>query len=197
MAGRPRTVSDERLLDAVAGAIGKVGPAGLTLAHVAREAGVTTGALVQRFGSKRDLLLAFSRRGTDAFTTKALDLYERAPDPVEGLIAAMSGLAEGDMTPREFSYHLAYLNMEMADDELREPLVDGRTRFRRLIAGFLTDAVDAGLLRVPDVDALAEVLDALWHGTQISWALFRTGTRAGRLRDAITTVLAPYRPVAN
>lgn len=193
MAGRPRTVSDERLLDAVATAIGKVGPAKLTLAHVAREAGVTTGALVQRFGSKRDLLLAFSRRGTDAFTAAARDLYARAPDPVEGLIAALSGLAEGDMTPQEFSYHLAYLNMEMADDELRRPLVDGRARFRELIAGFLTDAVEAGLLRVPDVPALADVLDALWHGTQISWALFRTGTRAERLRDAVTTVLTPYR----
>lgn len=196
MAGRPRTVSDERLLAAVASAIGKAGPADLTLAQVARDAGVTTGALVQRFGSKRGLLLAFSRRGTDEFIDGLQAAYERAADPVEGLIAALVSLVDAEMTPREFAHHLAYLNLELADEELRVPLVGGRTRFRACLAGYLADGVDAGLLRVPDIPALVDVLDALWHGTQISWALFREGTRATHLRSAVTTVLDPYR-VAN
>ena len=198
MAGRPRTVSDERLLAAVAAAVGQVGPARLTLAHVAREAGVTTGALVQRFGSKRGLLLAFSRRGIDEFVAGMRAVYERAPDPVEGLIAVMVSLVGAEMTPREFAHHLAYLNMELADEEMRAPLVAGRARFRECLAAYLADGVGAGLLRVPDVPALVNVLDALWHGTQISWALFREGTRAGHMRAAVTAVLAPYRiPVAN
>jgi len=193
MAGRPRTITDERLLAAVATAIGKAGPADLTLAQVAREAGVTTGALVQRFGSKRGLLLAFSRRGTDEFIAGMRAAYERAPDPVEGLISALVSLVGAEMSPREFAHHLAYLNLELADEELRAPLVAGRTRFRECLAEYLADGISAGLLRVPDVPALVEVIDALWHGTQISWALFRDGTRADHLRAAVTTVLAPYR----
>ena len=53
MAGRPRTHSDDALLDATFRAVGAVGPARLTLADVAREAGVAPATLVQRFGSKR------------------------------------------------------------------------------------------------------------------------------------------------
>lgn len=193
MAGRPRTVTDERLLAAVAAAIGRAGPVELTLAQVAREAGVTTGALVQRFGSKRGLLLAFARRGTDEFVAAMREEYDRAPDPVEGLVAALVSLVGAEMSPREFSHHLAYLNLEMADDELRPPLVAGRARFRELLAEYVADGIGAGLLRVPDVGALVEVLDALWHGAQISWALFRDGTRADLMRATVTTVLAPYR----
>ena len=62
MAGRPRTHSDDALLDATFRAVGAVGPARLTLADVAREAGVAPATLVQRFGSKRALL----RRRRDA-----------------------------------------------------------------------------------------------------------------------------------
>lgn len=193
MAGRPRTVSDERLLAAVESAIGKAGPADLTLAQVAKEAGVTTGALVQRFGSKRGLLLAFSRRGGEEIVAAMRARYEKAPDPVEGLIAVLVSLVDTEITPREFSYHLAYLNMELADEEMRAPLVAARARFRECVAEFLADGISAGLLRVPDVHALVDVLDALWHGTQISWALFRDGTRADHMRNAVTTVLAPYR----
>jgi AcrR family transcriptional regulator len=195
MAGRPRTITDERLLDAVGTAIGRVGPARLTLADVAREAGVTTGALVQRFGSKRGLLLAFARQGTDEFVAAMREVYDRAPDPVEGLVSVLTALVGEEMSPNEFAHHLAYLNMEMADDELRPPLVAGRARFREALAEYIADGIGAGLLRVPDTAALVEVLDALWHGTQISWALFRDGTRADLMRATVATVLAPYRVV--
>ena len=63
MAGRPRTISEERIMVALATAVGRVGPGRLTLADVAREAGVSTGVLVGRYGSKRDLLLGFVRWG--------------------------------------------------------------------------------------------------------------------------------------
>ncbi|MGP4100532.1 helix-turn-helix domain-containing protein, partial [Nonomuraea sp. KM90] len=58
--GRPRTTSDEAILGATARAIGRHGPQGLTLAAVAQEAGLSPATLVQRFGSKRGLLLAFA-----------------------------------------------------------------------------------------------------------------------------------------
>lgn len=193
MAGRPRTISDERLLAGVASAVGKVGPARLTLADVAREAGVTTGALVQRFGSKRGLLLAFTRHGSEDFIAAARAGYAAAPDPVSGLIDVLVDLVDADMSAQEFTHHLGFLNLELADDDFREPLAAARQRFRDELAGYLGDAIAAGLLRVPDVPALVEVLDALWHGTQISWALFRDGTRAQQMRRTVTTVLAPYR----
>src|SRR5919204_6661796 len=60
--GRPRTRTDDELLDAAFRAVGAVGPARLTLADVAAEAGVAPATLVQRFGSKRALLVAAAAR---------------------------------------------------------------------------------------------------------------------------------------
>src|SRR5262245_53051359 len=49
---RPRKVSDEELFAATHAMMARVGPGQLTLAAIAREAGVTAAVLVQRFGSK-------------------------------------------------------------------------------------------------------------------------------------------------
>jgi AcrR family transcriptional regulator len=57
MAARPRKVSDDDVFSATHRVMQRVAPGELTLAEIALEAGVTAGALVQRFGSKRALLL--------------------------------------------------------------------------------------------------------------------------------------------
>ena len=57
MSPRPRKVSDEEIFAATYRAMTRLGPGELTLAEIATEAGVTAGALSQRFGSKRQLLL--------------------------------------------------------------------------------------------------------------------------------------------
>ena len=56
MSPRPRKVSDEAIFAAAHKVMGQLGPAQWTLADIAREAGITAGAVVQRFGSKRELL---------------------------------------------------------------------------------------------------------------------------------------------
>ena len=48
----------------------RCGPRELTLAMIADEAGLTAGALVQRFGSRRALLLALSERFADSTTAQ-------------------------------------------------------------------------------------------------------------------------------
>ena len=62
MSPRPRKVSDEEVFAATYRAMQRLGPGDLTLAEIAAEAGVTAGALAQRFGSKRALLLALADR---------------------------------------------------------------------------------------------------------------------------------------
>jgi AcrR family transcriptional regulator len=58
--GRPRSVSDEAIFDAVRAVVTEVGPSGLTLAAIADRVGLSAPALTQRFGSKRSLLLAYA-----------------------------------------------------------------------------------------------------------------------------------------
>jgi AcrR family transcriptional regulator len=59
---RPRKASDDEIFAATYRAMNRLGPGELTLAEIAAEAGLTAGALVQRFGSKRALLLSLAAR---------------------------------------------------------------------------------------------------------------------------------------
>jgi AcrR family transcriptional regulator len=56
MSPRRRKAEDTDVFAAMVRVMLRAGPAELTLSAIVAEAGVTAGALVQRFGSKRDLL---------------------------------------------------------------------------------------------------------------------------------------------
>jgi AcrR family transcriptional regulator len=191
VAGRPRTISDEQIMSAVASAVGAVGPHRLTLADVARAAGVSTGVLVQRYGSKRGLLLAFVRVGVEAFPLPMTAAFGSAEDPVEGLVRAVLSISWNDISPAEFANHLAFLHLELADDEFRELLGRHHTRVRTELATLVRTAVAAGRL-TGDPELLAAAIEAVRNGTQLTWAMTRTGPLADALRRDLTTLLNPY-----
>ncbi|HEX6032044.1 MAG TPA: helix-turn-helix domain-containing protein, partial [Tepidiformaceae bacterium] len=60
MAGRPRTISDAEILAGAARVLSRLGPGRMSLGHVGREVGLSPATLLQRFKSKRGLLLALS-----------------------------------------------------------------------------------------------------------------------------------------
>src|SRR5688572_13169830 len=96
MSPRPQTVTDDQVFAAAHRAMSERGPRDLTLQHIAREAGVTAGRLVQRFGSKRGLLLALSARfaGSADYLFAALGREHRSPLAVlRAYAACMAGLA--------------------------------------------------------------------------------------------------------
>lgn len=196
MAGRPRTISEERIMAALASVVGRVGPSRLTLADVAQEAGVSTGVLVGRYGSKRDLLLGFVRWGLseEAFIRPMRAAFGSAHDPVEGLIRAVVRSVGRDVEPEEFANHLAFLHLELADDEFRALLGEHDAAVRAELAHYLRSAVASGCLAADaDVDALAATVDSIRNGTQITWAMTRTRPLAEALRHDLSTLLDPYR----
>ena len=77
MSPRPQKVTDDEIFMATHRAMSRLGPGELTLAEIAKEAGVTAGLLVQRFGSKRDLLLTLSQKFSGGTTEMFAEL--RAP----------------------------------------------------------------------------------------------------------------------
>src|SRR5688500_15706603 len=89
MSPRPRQNTDLQILQATFRAIARLGPAKMTLAAVAAEAGVSAASLVQRFGSKRALLLAAAAdaAGGHVYIFEGLRQKHRSPR------AALLGLA--------------------------------------------------------------------------------------------------------
>jgi AcrR family transcriptional regulator len=188
MAGRPRTHSDDALLDATFRAVGAVGPAQLTLADVAREAGVAPATLVQRFGSKRELLVAAATRSAARAGTA---LPDGGDAPVDALVDGLVALTGLTRDPAAFANHLALLQLDLADPQLRALAVAHARGLRRAIRALLDAAVVAGEIEPCDTGALADAVHATFHGAQLDWAVDRRGTLARRVRRALDAVLRP------
>jgi AcrR family transcriptional regulator len=186
MAGRPRTHSDDVLLDATFRAVGAVGPARLTLADVAREAGVSPATLVQRFGSKRALLVAAAARA--AARAEAV-LPEPGPAPLAALVDGLARLTRPVGAPAAFANHLALLQLDLADPELRAHAAAHARGLRRAIRRLLDAAVAQGELAPRDTRALADAVHATYQGALLDWAVDRRGTPARRVRAALAAIL--------
>ncbi|MGP3964250.1 TetR/AcrR family transcriptional regulator [Nonomuraea sp. 3N208] len=191
--GRPRTTSDEAILQAAARAIGRHGPQGLTLAAVAQEAGLSPATLVQRFGSKRGLLLALADHSAEIVPAPFLRAREAHDSPLAALHAALAELSEGVSTPEELANSLAFLQLDLTDPEFRARAAEHARRTRAEIAGLLADAVAAGELagRV-DPGRLARAVQIAYNGVLILWALTGDGPLEAAMRDALDETLRPH-----
>ena len=194
MAGRPRTVSDEDLINATIRVMSRLGPVKLTLAEVAKEAGVTAATLVQRFGSKRGMMLKIAGDAA-AFGDACFDMVRTAhPDsPLAALIASVTGMAQMANTPEELSNSLAFLQIDISDPEF---YVHTLALSKKTLAGYralLKEAVAAGELKPHDTARMARAINAIAGGSLISWAVFREGTAEKWLRRDLETLLAPYK----
>lgn len=193
MSPRPRKVSDEEVFAAAYRAMSRLGPGELTLAAIAAEAGLTAGALVQRFGSKRELLLALATRAAEGAGDFMRSLLAERSSPLAALryyAECMAHLAE---SPAALARNLAYLQIDLTDPDFRRPLAVQARATREGFEGLIEAAIEAGeLVRSTDAKALARTVEAVLSGSMMSWAHYLEGTAAEWMRADLDAVLAPY-----
>lgn len=195
---RPRTTSDEEILAAAARAVGQVGAARLTLAAVAREAGLAPATLVQRFGSKRGLLLALAKYGTGGGVSPFEAARAEGRSPLEALHAALAALASRVETPERMANNLSFLQLDLTDPEFREHAAADARRTNQHIAELLTDAVVAGELGTrADVPRLARAVQVAYNGALILWSLTGDTPLEQALRVDVDEVLHPHRSASS
>lgn len=166
---------DAAVFKAVVDVISAEGPTGLTLARVGAGCGLTAGALVIRYGSKRGLLAAFARQSVVNIDAVFAAAARRHPD--DRWAAAVDGLTRlaaplGDR--RAFAHHLGWFAQELADDELR-PYAASHAR-----------SVQAALTSVLGDQGAARRLYTAYQGALIVWALDGRGRLGPFLRRALT-----------
>lgn len=190
MSPRPRGTTDAHLLAAAHRVINRVGP-NLTLADVAAEAGVSPATLVQRFGSKRGLLLAFVSSGSGETAAQFAQVREAHPDPIAAIRAAVRCYAMMAPTPEAVSNGLAFLQIDMSDPEFhRHAHLQARDTLREL-GRLLDDAVKAGRLLTCDTHRLARALHAIIGGSMVAWGVLREGSAEKWMLGDVDTLLAP------
>ena len=190
---RPRVATDQQIIAGTIAAIGKHGPAKLTLAHVADEVGITPAALVRRFGSKAGLLAAVAADAAD-YADSAFDEAARvSASPVDALLGGLASFAGDIKTRTELANHLAMLQLDIADPTLREQAArQARTVLDR-IGALLSDAADAGQLSTDDPALLADAIYTTYSGALITWAIDGRGDLGGWIRQKVENILQPYR----
>ena len=192
MSPRPRQNTDFQIIQAAFRAIARLGAANLTLATVADEAGVTAASLVQRFGSKRALLLATAADAASGhiFIFEGLRARHRSPK------AALLGLAEcmtimGE-TPEEVAHTFAFLQSDLTDPEFHQHARTGSRGFHAGIRGLVRDAIAAGELRKCDAGQLSRAVQATLNGSILEWTIHREGSVVSWVRRDLRTLLGPY-----
>ncbi len=192
MSPRPRLASDAEIVEAAKRVISREGPNGFTLAEVGQEAGIAPSTLVQRFGSKRDLMLAVAGRGMEAPESCFAAARRETSSPLEALTRGLEDMASMAPTPEELSNHLAFLQIDLTDPDFHKLALANALTNRNGIVELLDEAIGAGELKQCDTDRLSVAVDAIAGGALINWAIHREGTAREAIRDALETLLGPY-----
>jgi AcrR family transcriptional regulator len=190
---RPRTASDAAILEAAYRVIARLGPVRLTLADVAREVGLSPATLLQRFGSKRGLILALARAGTESVDDCFFAIRAAHTSPLATLVAAATEMARHVTSPEELSNSLAFLQMDVGDPEFHALALENSTGILAGYRALVEEAVAAAELAPCDAARLARAVGAVAGGSLIAWAIHREGSAEAWVSTDLATLLDPYR----
>jgi AcrR family transcriptional regulator len=193
MSPRPRLKPDSDVVLAAIRVIERLGPSRLTLADVAKEAGLAPATLMQRFGSKRGLLLAVARLGATGVREEFARIRAQHPSPLAALEGVAECMAQMARTPEAFANALAFFQMDLADPEFHRLALAHARQFRAQIRASLKEAMRAGELRQCPAAGLANAVQGMIGGSLMNWATLREGKAKAFIMKDLETLLRPYR----
>ena len=194
MSPRPRTVEDSAILEAAVGVLGRIGPERLTLADVGEAAGLSAATLVQRFGSKRDLMLSVLKFTTNGLDQRFETAISNSDSPLEAIFAAAMDRAPFGGRD-ELANLLAFYLSDLGDPDFRALAAENS---KNAVAGFkrmLDEAVAEGEIAESYVDTtqLAETIYSLMMGTLLTWTVSGEGTYRAKIHSQLDVLLRPFR----
>lgn len=192
MTGRPRKASDDAILAGAARAISRVGPSRLTLATIAAETNLSAATLVERFGSKRDLLLALSQKYSGEPATHFAAARDMHTSPLAAMRAGLHRMAGGFRTPDEVANFLAFVQLELTDPDFHRYTRAHANAVVRQVRAQLAAAVDHGELAPGSPTGLARAVYVTYNGALVSWAILRTGALGAWLDRELDSLIAPH-----
>lgn len=188
---RPKSISDATLIEVVGAVLLRLGPARFTLADVAKEVGLSPATLVQRYGSKRGLILAFSQaavaRAANPFTLARAE----TASPTTALLRALTYATHAFDSRQAVVNGLYVLIADLEDPELLALAQAHAEAVQNAIAALLEEAVAAGELRRTNTTSLSLSVQVTYNGAVLQWGLRGTDN----FEDYLKNVLKPLLPL--
>jgi AcrR family transcriptional regulator len=186
-------VSDEEILQAAMRLMGRLGPGGFTLAEVGREIGIAPATLLQRFGSKRKLMLAVVAQGAAGVGGAFEEALGKTKTPLATLVDLVADCAGFLGKPDELANHLAFLQMDLCDPDFHRHMLEQTRAMQAGFAEFLAAAEAAGEIGSGDREGRAKTLHIVYNGALLVWCVERSGDVREFMRRQFEAVLAPWR----
>lgn len=160
---RPKTLSDEAVLDAALALLHGHGPEALTFAGLAQACGLSAATLVQRFGNKAGLKQGTLLHAWDHLDRKTARLAARVPKTTAGAIALLVGLSKDYGGIESYAEGLLLLR-----EDLRDPALRARGAAWR---DALTQALEACLSgTLGPSEGLGLLMASQWQGALLWWS---------------------------
>lgn len=180
---RPKKISDEDVVEAVAALVSRDGPAVLTFASASAATGLSPATLVQRYGNREALLRAALLWMWDQLDLTTAGADAAHPVDADGAIALLVRLSAGYGAGDDAAQGLLLLREDFRDPVLRARGVAWNKA--------LTAALGRRLSADPAEQAvLGRLMAGQWQGALLWWGFSREGTLRGYLRRELREWLA-------
>lgn len=186
---------DSAILTAAAKVLTQTGPGRFTLADVGKAVGLSAATLVQRFGSKRLLMLAMLEQMTGLVNGRFAAKVAEGETPLESLYAAALDRADPNHGPENVANGMAFLFMEISDPDFHAIAVSSAKQAVELYKTMLDNAIEVGELSGAGLDTreLAEAIHSMTLGSLMMWVIHRDAGSKPRTRRDLDILLRSYR----
>ncbi len=192
---RTKTRNDEDILASIGQYLIREGIATFTFEKLSKEVGLSQATLVQRFGSKRSLLLQLAQQNSQAIIALFRTTTQQyADEPIKAIVQGFGGFVAGVKDKGNMAANLAFLQLAIQDPEIHSAIADSIHQLENMTIILLQSALDNKALQPgTDTVALARLVFTIYNGTIINWAMLNDTTDIQtELTHNLQMIFKPY-----
>lgn len=181
------------MLDATVELVGRHGVAKLTFASLSAHTGLSAATLVQRFGTKKQLLTAVTRHCLQSMAPTLDKAQNEHTSPLQAIYAAFESMASAVTSVEEFANGQVFFYLALTDPETNVLLRRSMAGSRNKIQELLDKAVRAKELAPCDTVALALALQSVYEGAITTWLVYQQDSIGSWVKDRLAEAIKPYK----
>ena len=187
---RPKTQSDENVLEAAHKLIHERGPEALTFESLARACGLSPATLVQRFKSKAGLKQSALMYAWDRLDEKTASLAATVSKTPDGAVEFLVGLSRNYGGIETYAEGLLVLR-----EDLRDPALRARgAAWKAALSGALDDCF-ANISAAPP--GIGLLIASQWQGSLLWWSFDPQGDVENHVEESLKRFVAAMVPASS